>query len=108
MVLMSFGSGIFNKILVDFSPDIVSAYQIASRIDNFFFMPVISIVSAMVTLVGMFYGAKKINLVYHIIHYGLKQTIIISTAGGFIFYVYSIYIFPVFTKSQEIISYGVI
>ena len=45
----------FNKILVDFSPDIVSAYQIASRIDNFFFMPVISIVSAMVTLVGMFY-----------------------------------------------------
>ena len=107
MVLMSFGSGIFNKILVDFSPDIVSAYQIASRIDNLFFMPVISIVSAMVTLVGMFYGAKKINLVYHIIHYGLKQTIIISTVVGLIFYFYSIHIFPVFTNSKDIINYGV-
>tara|TARA_Y100001968_G_scaffold99778_1_gene89783 strand:+ start:560 stop:1951 length:1392 start_codon:yes stop_codon:yes gene_type:complete len=107
MVLMSFGSAIFNKILVGFSPDIVSAYQIASRVDHLFFMPVISIVSSMVTLVGMFYGAKKMLLVKYIIHYGLKQTILISFGVGLFFYFGALYIFPIFTDSKNIIHYGI-
>ena len=107
MVLMSFGSAIFNKILVDFSPNIVSAYQIASRVDHLFFMPVISIVSSMVTLVGMFYGSNKLFLVKQIIHYGLKQTIIISGGVGLFFYFGASFIFPIFTDSKDIINYGV-
>ena len=107
MVLMSFGSAIFNKILVNFSADTVSAYQIASRVDHLFFMPVISIVSSMVTLVGMFYGAKKLSLVIQIIHYGLKQTILISVAVGIFFYFFAVNIFPIFTDSNSIINYGV-
>ena len=51
-------------------------------------MPVISIISSMVTLVGMFYGAKKLFLVKHIIHYGLKQTIIISGGVALFFYLH--------------------
>ena len=107
MVIMSFASAIFNKILINFSADTVSAYQIASRIDNLFFMPVISIISAMVTLVGMFYGAKKLSLVIKIINYGLKQSIIISITVGIFFYFFAANIFPIFTDSISITNYGI-
>ena len=104
---MSFGSAIFNKILVTYSADAVSAYQISSRIDHLFFMPVISIVSSMVTLVGMFYGAKKLNLLNKVVYYGLQQAILIASIVGLFFYFFAENIFPIFTDSENIINYGV-
>lgn len=107
MVIMSFGGAIFNRILVHYSADAVSAYQIGSRLDHVFFMPIISIVSSLVTLVGMFYGAKRINLLKTTIHYGLQQALLISVGIGFLFYIFAEDILPLFTNSQMIIDYGV-
>lgn len=107
MVIMSFGSAIFNRILVHYSADAVSAYQIGSRIDHVFFMPIISIVSSLVTLVGMFYGAKRMNLLKTTIHYGLQQVLLMSVGIGFVFYIFAESIFPIFTDSRAIIDYGV-
>lgn len=107
MVIMSFGSAIFNRILVHYSADAVSAYQIGSRIDHVFFMPIISIISSLATLVAMFYGAKRMNLLKTTIHYGLQQVLLISICIGFIFYLFADNILPVFTDSQIIIKYGV-
>jgi len=108
MVIMSFGSAIFNKILVYHSSDAVAAYQIGSRIDHVFFMPIISIISSLATLVAMFYGAKRMNLLKTTIHYGLQQVLLISICIGSLFYLFADNILPIFSPENNIIvEYGV-
>ena len=48
--------------LVFFSSSAIAAYSTCHRIEHLFFIPIISLATSMVTLIGMFYGAKKFNL----------------------------------------------
>ena len=43
-----------------------------------FFIPIISLATSMVTLVGMFYGAKRFDLINEIIYYNIKISVLIS------------------------------
>ena len=44
MIIMSFGQGIFNYILVDgYGPDAVAAYTISGRLDMLMFLPIMGI-----------------------------------------------------------------
>ena len=107
MVIMSFGSAIFNKILVTYSADAVSAYQISSRIDHLFFMPVISIVSSMVTLVGMFYGAREIEALKSIVKYGISRSFFITVCSSAFVYFFASAFSALFTQDKEIIEVSV-
>ena len=62
----------------------------------------------MVTLIGMYYGAKKFNLIKTIIKYSLKCSIIISYIYFFIFYFFANKIIPIFVNddSIEVINIG--
>ena len=101
MLIMSFGVLIFNTILSDFE-HAVAAYGIAARIEHLFFLPIISLATSIVTLIGMFYGAKRIDLVEEIINYGLKIAIIISTSFTILFYFYGPYLASFFSDSKNI------
>ena len=83
---MSVGGASFNRILVEFSSDAVAAFQIGIRLDHVFLIPAISISTSVVTLVGMFYGAKKFNLVKQITFYAIRSTILIGIIIGFLFF----------------------
>ena len=63
MIIMSLGGALFNWILVHYSPEVVAGYQIAGRLDQIFFLPVMAIAGSLVTLVGMFYGAQRFDLI---------------------------------------------
>ena len=104
MVIMSFGAIVFNRIL--YSYEAVAAYQTAGRLEHMFFLPIISIAHSLVTLVGMFYGAKRSDLLNEIIYYGLKVGLIISFGFGFIFYFLSETMISLFTQSEQIIKIG--
>jgi len=108
MIIMSIGSGIFNKILVSFSENAVSAYQIVGRLEHIIFIPLSSIAGALVTLVGMFYGAKNFSAIRNVIFYGMKRSIGIASIISLSFYILAPYLIPIFTKSQDIIQYGII
>ena len=71
MIIMSMGILLFNWILG--TSDAVAAYQTAGRIEHLFFLPIISVATSLVTLVGMFYGAKRLDLIRIIIKYGLRH-----------------------------------
>jgi putative MATE family efflux protein len=100
MVIMAMGAFVFNLILN--SDDAVAAFNIGSRIEHLFFLPIISISSSLVTLVGMFYGANRIDLIRSIIRYGLKFSLTFSCFCLLFFFFISKYIIPFFTSSENI------
>ncbi|MFQ6610200.1 MAG: MATE family efflux transporter, partial [Fidelibacterota bacterium] len=105
MVIMSLGVSVFNRILG--STEAVAAYQTAGRIEHLFFLPLISIATSLVTLVGMFYGAKRLDLIKNIILYGISRSLMITISVGVVFFFTAQYFLPVFTNSPEIISISI-
>ena len=64
MLIMSLGIFFYNTILnqTEYPVSAIAAYSTCHRIEHLFFIPIISLATSMVTLIGMFYGAKKFNL----------------------------------------------
>ena len=105
MMIMAMGAFIFNLILN--SPDAVAAFQTAGRIEHLFLLPIISISSSLVTLVGMFSGAERFDLIKKIVRYGLKIGIIFSCISSLLFFAGARYIIPLFTDSMDIINISI-
>lgn len=101
-VVMSLGGGIFNRILVEASSDAVAAHQIGSRLDHVVVLPLVAISGSLVTLVGMFYGAGRRDLLVAIVRYAIGRGILIGIAVGVLFYVTAPWVVRVFTDSEEI------
>jgi len=109
MLIMSIGIFFYNIILSQtaFPVSSIAAYSTAHRIEHLFFIPIISLATSMVTLVGMFYGAKRFDLINEIIHFSIKISVLISVAFGLLFLTASSYIFPLFTNDNDIVNIGV-
>ncbi len=86
MIIMSLGGGAFNRILVSYSSEAVAGYQIGIRLDHVFLMPAISISTSLVTLVGMFYGAQRLDLVRMITSYAIRSCVLVAMAIGGLFF----------------------
>ncbi len=102
MIIMSFGQLVFNRILIHFSTDAVAAYQIGGRIDMVIFLPILSISYALTTIVGMFFGAKRMSKVKHIIFYGLSRSFMIAVVTSAIVYLAAPKLVMIFTDIQYI------
>jgi len=102
MLIMSIGLFIYNIILSKTaSPEsAIAAYATAHRIEHLFFIPIISIATSMITLVGMFYGAKRYDLIHTVLIHCIKYALIISILFGIFFYFFSYKIFPIFVKDN--------
>ncbi|MBC8312488.1 MAG: MATE family efflux transporter [Candidatus Marinimicrobia bacterium] len=105
MIIMSSGVLIYNVILD--SNDAVAAYQTAGRVEHLFFLPIISIATALVTLVGMFSGANRIDLVKEIVKYGLTRSVAISISFSIFFAIFNRQIISGFTNDANIITHAV-
>ena len=100
MIIMSMGVLLFNRILG--SSQAVAAYQTAGRIEHLFFLPIISIATSLVTLVGMFYGAKRMDLVIQIVKYGISRAIVISFSFSLLFFLFASKISLLFIDDLQI------
>ena len=103
MIIMSFGISLYNYIISIFSSKSVAAYQIVHNIEQFYFIPVISIAMASVTLIGMFYGAKKYHLVKYIVKFSILINVLIGIILSIIFVIITPTIFLFFTKDIEVV-----
>ena len=101
-LVMGIGGGAFNRILVEFSSDAVAAQQIGMRLDHVVVLPIVAISYSMVTLVGMFYGARRHDLLTEIVRYALVRTVLIGIAVAAIFFVSAPYLVAIFTDSESI------
>ena len=102
MIIMSMGGALFNWILVHYSSDVVAGYQIAGRLDQIFFLPIMAIAGSLVTLVGMFYGAKRLDLISNVIKDGLRYGVYIGLGSGLLFYIIAPYVFRIFTDDPVV------
>jgi putative MATE family efflux protein len=107
MVVMSLGNAVFNKILVGYSPKVVAGFELSGRLDQIFFLPIMALGHSLVTLVGMFTGAQRIDLVKKVVFYGLRTGLTIGITGGIIFYFFSPHFFQIFTKDPLVIEVAV-
>jgi len=108
MIIMSFGQGIFNYILVDsYGPDSVAAYTISGRLEMLMFLPIMGIATGLVTTVGMFTGAKKMDKVRQIILYGISRAFAIVAVASLIVFISAPYIMGLFTDDPIIEEIGV-
>ena len=102
MIIMSLGGALFNWILVHYGSDVVAGYQVAGRLDQIFFLPIMAIAGSLVTLVGMFYGAQRYDLIVQVIKDGLRYGITIGLGLGALFWVISPYVFKIFTDDPVV------
>ena len=107
MIVMAVGQGVFNRILIYFSADTVAAYQVAGRIDMLVFLPIFSIAAALTTLVGMFYGAKKYEILRYTVKYGIISAFSITVIMSILLYVFAHNIVGFFTSEDIIINVAV-
>lgn len=107
MVIMSAGNMVFNWLLSTFGSEAVAGYGIAGRVDMIYFMPNFALAGSLVTLGGMFYGAKRLDLVRSTWHYTLRQALIIAVVSGFFFYWAAPKVLLLFSRDASIIQYGV-
>ena len=106
-IVMAIGGIVFNRILIEYSEDTVSAFQVGTRIDHVFLLPVIAMGAGLMTLVGMFQGAKRIELAREIILYTTKRSLLVAILMGGFFYVYAPQVLSVFTDNPVIAEIGV-
>ena len=107
MIVMAVGQGVFNRILIYFSADTVAAYQVAGRIDMLVFLPIFSIAAALTTLVGMFYGAKKYEILRYTVKYGIIAAFSITVIMSILLYIFAHNVIGFFTSEDAIINVAV-
>ncbi|MCD6446620.1 MAG: MATE family efflux transporter [Candidatus Marinimicrobia bacterium] len=107
MVIMSFGQMLYNRIVVYFGSNAVASVGIGMRLDQLFFLPIMGLSGSLVTLIGMFYGAKRIDLVRSTWLYTIKWGEILAVTFGLLFYFISPYFMKMFVSDPAIIETGV-
>ena len=69
MLIMSLGLFFMNSILATNHDAHVAAYSLATRIENFIILTLIAISTSQVTIIGMFYGARRFDLIKPMVRY---------------------------------------
>ena len=103
MIVMALWMGICNNLIID--EDAIEAFAMAGRIEHIFFLIIISIATGLVTLVGMFYGAKRFDLINGITNYAITRSVYVGIAFCGIFYLFSKYIFAPFELNPNELNY---
>jgi Na+-driven multidrug efflux pump len=80
LLLMSLGLFFMNSILgtSDDGDAYVAAFNLANRIENFITLTLISISTSQVTIIGMFYGAKRFDLIKPLVRYATFWSMFIA------------------------------
>ena len=104
--IMAFLGSLFNRILVTFSGEAVAAFQIGLRLNQLFVLPLMAIAGALVTLVGMFVGAGRSDLVHKMVRYAMSRSIAATVLVGAVFYLAAGQMIGVFTHDPEILEVG--
>ncbi len=101
-LVMGLGGAIYNRILAELTSDAVAAQQIGMRLDHVAVLPIVAISYSLVTLVGMFYGARRHDLLRSIVLYAVSRCMLITSGVSLLFFVFAPQLVSIFTDSDEI------
>jgi len=106
MLTMSIYVMFLNRFMAHFGTDYVASFGLATRLESFVSLPIFALSISLLTLVGMFYGAKRHDLVKSISWYGLGIGILAAGAVGVLFYAFPFIFLKVFTRDRLILMIG--
>jgi len=107
MLLMSFSMMFINRFVAALGTDHVATLGIVFRMNGLAFMPVMGFAMGCMTLVGMFYGAGRFDLLKGIIWYAVRIGIAFTSAMSLILFIFPQYFLRIFTPDVGIIGMGV-
>ncbi|MFC1741801.1 MATE family efflux transporter [Nanoarchaeota archaeon] len=104
LLLMAFSIMVINWFMAQFGTDYVASFGIAARLRSFAVMPMVAFSTATLTLVGMFYGAKRYDLVNEMVRYSIKVAILFTSGVGVVFFVIPGLLVRIFTPDATLIG----
>jgi Na+-driven multidrug efflux pump len=103
---MSLGTILINRVLSTYGQTAVAGYGAASRVDFFVALPTLALAGAAVTIIGMFAGAGRADLVRSITVYTYKWVLLLVITVGTGALVGSAFIMRAFTEDTNVIEVG--
>jgi len=107
MIVMSVFLMIFNWFMSYFGTDHVAAFGIGFRAESVVIMPVMAGSFAVMTLVGMFFGAKRVDLIKGIVWHAIKIGVLYTIVVGGLFFIFPSFIYKIFTSDPVLIELGI-
>ncbi len=106
MAVMSVGGLLFNRLLAGFGEIAVAAYGAASKVDMIVALPIVGLAGAAVSVVGMFAGAGRIDLVRSTALYTYRWAVLLASLIGITAYFGSNPILRLFTDDARALAIG--
>ncbi len=106
IVLLSIYVMFLNGYMVHFGTPYVAAFGLVSRLESFASLPIAALSLALLTLVGMFYGSQRFDLLKRLCRDGLLAGIVLTSAVGLIMFAVPSLFLRVFTEDKDILRIG--
>jgi putative MATE family efflux protein len=106
MLAMSLGGMAINRILSSYGETAVAAYGAASKVDMIVGMPIFGLAGAAVTVVGMFAGAGRPDLIRKVALYTYRWALTLAFVLGAAAYAASDAILIIFTRDPAALDAG--
>ncbi|MBD3309833.1 MATE family efflux transporter [Candidatus Woesearchaeota archaeon] len=108
MLLMSVYMMFINRLMTYFGTDYVAVFGLAFRLESLEVMPVVAFSLSLLTVTGMFYGAKRHDLLKGVYWYSVKIGLLISSGVGLVFFLFPEMLFRIFTSDPSLLDLGAV
>ncbi len=106
IMLISIYVVFLNRFMAHFGTDYVASFGLVSRLESVSILPPLGFSVALLALAGMFYGAKRYDLLKNITWYAIGISTSFSVLIGVIFYIWPEIFLRIFTYNQDLLSLG--
>lgn len=103
---MSVGLLILNVFLIALGSVYVAAFGLGFRVDMLILLPIFGISSGLITMVGMYVGAKEPEKAKWVTKYAMKISLVIMGLAGLLFFLIAEYLMMIFTSDPQVIMSG--
>jgi len=95
-----------NKLMVRFGVDYLAAYGLVWRLSSVVTMPMVAISIATMTIVGMFYGAKKYGLLREVTYHSIRLGVVFGFISAGILFIFPSFFLRIFTSDPVLLGLG--
>ncbi len=106
MMMIAVGSYILIYFVGIFGVEAIAGYTSAGRYEQLFFLPLLGLSAATVSIVGQNFGAKQYQRVLETYKKGIKIGVIVLSFLGIIIFLSADLAMKLFTDNEKVIQYG--
>jgi putative MATE family efflux protein len=106
MLVMSIYVMFLNRFMAHFGTNHVAAFGLATRLESLPGMLIVGLSVSLLTLVGMFYGAKRFALLKSVCWYAIGISVVFTSLIGLVYFVAPMLFLRIFTGERLILMIG--